>query len=141
MMRLWVRETTCIAPKNFATLNDSCIPDNNGDLRYVSYKADGHPEDAMRDYKLKWTPSIHVPKWASRITLEITNIRVERVQDITVKDIIKEGVFVDESVVKPDEIHFAYLDAWVELWDSINEKRGFGWDVNPFCWVVEFKKV
>jgi len=64
-----------------------------------------------------------MPRWASRITLEITNIKVERVQDIPDGDVQKEGV--DEG--------------WIHLWDSINAKRGFGWDVNPWIWVVEFK--
>lgn len=137
--RLWVRETTCIAPKNFASPDDSCIPDKEGELRYVSYRADGHPEDAMRDYKLKWTPSIHVPRWASRINLEITDIRVERVQDITEEDSLKEGIKIDGTSsmghVFTGKEHF-----W-GLWDFINKKRGFGWDVNPWVWVVEFKVI
>jgi hypothetical protein len=83
----------------------------------------------------KWRPSIHMPRWASRITLEVTGVRVERVQEITALDIEREG-----AITQATEINDV-LPIWVKLWDSINAKRGFGWAVNPFVWVVEFKRV
>jgi hypothetical protein len=87
---------------------------------------------------LPWRPSIFMPRWASRIQLEIVNIRVERVQEIKTKDIIAEGV-------RPDEHYLGsanrYRHAFDYLWDSLNSKRGFGWDVNPYVWVIEFKRV
>ena len=85
----------------------------------------------------KWTPSIFMPRWASRITLEITGVRVERVQDISEEDARAEGI--------PDEYRAGhriyYRPRFKTLWDSINAKRGFGWDSNPWVWVVEFKRV
>lgn len=135
---IWVRETTCIAPKRFATPDKSCIPDYDGDLRYVSYRADGHPEDAMRDYKLKWTPAIHVHRWASRITLELTDVRVERLNDISEADAVAEGC-ISTAVVNAAGDDYTGLYAsehYMNLWDSIN---GTGaWDKNPWVWCLSF---
>lgn len=160
--RLWVRETTCIAPKRWATPDDTCRTDYDGDKRYVSYKADGQPEDAMRDYKLSWTPSIHVPRWASRIDLEITGVRVERLQDISERDARAEGItmvpfFPDDGwplcdgfMVGEDDgktpLHHTAKKAFEQLWDSINGKQkpnkpDVSWAANPWVWVVEFRRV
>ena len=87
----------------------------------------------------KWHPSIFMPRWASRITLEITNIRVERVQDISEADAIAEGTA--PSIVGADLDYLRYRAGYQTVWDSINAKRGYGWDVNPWVWVVEFKRI
>ena len=136
-----LRETTCIAPKRFATPDDSCISDLDGDLRYVSYKADGHSEEAMREYGLKWTPSIHVPKWAARIWLKVKDIRVERLQDIAEQDAKAEGLnsfmpYYDSE----NSTGNGFINAFANLWDSINKSSGYGWDTNPWVWVVEFER-
>ena len=140
--RLWVRETTCIAPKDWGPRDDSCIPDDEHCLRHVSYKADGHSEEAMRDYGLKWTPSIHVPRWASRITLEITDVRVHRIQDISSMDARAEGhptkPWNEHAKIVHDD---AARDWFMDLWDSINAKRGYSWDSNPWVWCYTFKKL
>ena len=83
---------------------------------------------------LRLRPSIHLPRWASRITLEITEVRVERVQEITGKDYLREGGwdFMDS---------FDAIQAFAQLWDSLNAKRGFSWSSNPFAWVITFKMV
>lgn len=91
----------------------------------------------------KWKPSIHMPRWASRITLEIKSVRVERIQDISLNDAVAEGMRIrDTDGGHVFEMGFdAYvspLDAYRELWDSINAKRGFGWEKNPWCWAIEF---
>lgn len=83
-----------------------------------------------------WRPSIFMPRWASRITLEITSIRVERIQDITEADAIAEGIKYN-----PDGNAAYHRWTFSNLWDSINAKRGYGWDINPWCWVIEFKRV
>ena len=148
--QLWVRETTCIAPKFWSTPDPSSVKDYDGDYRQVSYNADGHCEDAMRDYKLKWTPSILVPRWASRITLEITAIRCERLQDISEEDAIAEGI---EGGTSDDHFDDYWRDygsrvgrfliaarkSYQTLWESINGRGS--WAENPFVWVVEFRRV
>jgi hypothetical protein len=88
-------------------------------------------------------PSIHLPKWASRIWLKIEGIRVERVQDISEADAKEEGV---EKISENLPIDYAiaeiangfYKPAFSFLWDEINEDRSFGWDENPWVWVVDF---
>lgn len=85
-----------------------------------------------------WKPSIHMPRWASRLTLEVTGVRVERVQEISREGAIAEGCpaeFCD--LVKAHD--YAPRNWFSTLWDSLNESRGFGWDKNPWVWVVEFK--
>lgn len=112
--RLWVRETHTIVggkPKD-AT---------------VTYKADGDLAD-------RWRPSIYMPRWASRILLEVTAIGVERVQDISEADVEREGT----PNTHPHAWMLPRKNDFKELWDSINVKRGYGWGVNPWVWVVEF---
>ena len=104
---------------------------------------------------IKWRPSILMPKTMARIWLEVKIVRVERVQDISEDDAMAEGITTDILpacgdhpdlqcyVTMPDDNH-AYptaQEAFEKLWNSINKKRGFGWDVNPWVWVVEFEKV
>jgi hypothetical protein len=90
----------------------------------------------------KWRPSIHMPRWASRITLEVTGVRVERAQEITWADIHAEGVECPTHDFPGGFCCGPCTDmrsAWATLWDSINAKRGYGWEKNPWIWVVEFK--
>jgi hypothetical protein len=109
------------------------------------YAADGCP--VMRDGEsIDWifneshVPSIHMPRWASRITLEITGVRAERVQDISEEDAISEGVdCVVHSGIRTNTS--THVDQFFTLWDSINSKRGYSWASNPWVWVVEFKRV
>jgi hypothetical protein len=83
-----------------------------------------------------WNPSIFMPRDACRIRLEITDVRVERVQSITDDDAIEEGVDRTNTSIP------TYASRrFQKLWDSINAKRGFGWAVNPWVWVVSFRAV
>lgn len=85
---------------------------------------------------VKWRPSIHMPRWASRITLEITDVRVERLQDISEADAKAEGV--NESIVLPGD-RGSFVASFGYLWESIH---GAGsWCVNPWVWVIEFERV
>ena len=88
--------------------------------------------------KRKITP-IYMPKWAARIWLEITGVRVERVQDISQRDSICEGIrpFAPRDVERVSTIE---RKQFAVLWDSINAKRGYGWESNPFVWIIEFKR-
>lgn len=84
-----------------------------------------------------YCPSIHMPKWASRIHLEITDIRIERVQDISEQDAAAEGC---PTPVPGDGPKLPNL--WFrKLWDRINGKTEKDWHSNPWVWVVEFKRI
>lgn len=99
------------------------------------YRADGW-EDMQANYDLKWRPSIHMPRHACRITLEVTNVRVQRIQDISEEDARAEGVYPQDAIINAS-------CRWLfrRLWDSINAKRGYGWDANPWVWAVTFERV
>lgn len=95
-------------------------------------------------------PSIHMPRWACRLTLEVTAVRVERLQEISGKDIEAEGAVLRphyiEGLEGPNPVSAfdgkVYLDLkslWAAGWDSINTKRGYSWESNPWVWVIEFK--
>lgn len=135
--QLWVRET-------FMDMRGTGIEhDGKGDY---CYRADVNDwgEESRKDYGLKWKRSIFMPRAASRITLEITSVRVERLQDISEADAIAEGIeehdggfsTYDDGIV--DYTEFAE-HSYRCLWESLN---GAGsWDLNPWVWVIEFKKV
>lgn len=146
---LWVRETWAsldgvdhLSPKDIELLcRDAGYKTGPcGDLWYQadnSYRQWGDDKQT----KGKWRPSIHMPRWASRINLEVVSVRVERVQDITEEDAIAEGsqYFLTSGKMKRNEM--SMRSAFANLWDSINLKRGYGWDSNPWVWVVEFKRL
>lgn len=85
-------------------------------------------------YGGKWTSSRFMPRWASRLTLEITEVRVGRLREISDDDIRAEGFPDWMGTISADESPFA------ALWDSLNAKRGYSWDANPFVWVIGFRK-
>lgn len=133
--RLWVRES-CWAYSGLEPFPSGFVVPPNPHMQHF-YGYDDHPElQLMKDKAIVFrVPSIHMPRWASRITLEITKIRVERVQEITNEDAIAEGIAVrDGDLMSPKE----YFEV---LWDKINAKRGFGWDENPWVWVIEFRRL
>lgn len=78
-----------------------------------------------------------MPKVAARIWLEVVNVRLERLQEIRENDAKAEGVAPHPN----PHMYYPYCEVFVTLWDSLNEKRGYGWDVNPWVWVIEFKPV
>ena len=103
-------------------------------------------------WRLPWKPSIHMPKWAARTWLEVVSVRAEWLQGITVEDAEKEGL--SSCVVDPyprgcflgvtgnyAKNYIDEIDMFMDLWDSLNAKRGYGWDVNPWVWRYEFKKI
>ncbi len=143
------RRVTRFQPKRFEglvidILSKNCPYGKPGDILYVRecffphhvgvcYRAD---YDVFNMPKLrKWKPSIHMPKKFSRIKLKIKEIKVERIQEIKILDCRAEG-FVFESSRNIDVI-----GNFMALWDSLNKKRGFGWDSNCFVWVIKFEKV
>ena len=141
---LWVRETW------------HNLMDDDGD-NYV-YKADG----GWYVYLLSWKPSIHMPKDAARLFLEVTDVRVERLQEITEEDAIAEGLacltkdngitykygIPDSDGLPGNDDHGWHWEEWCiaprkafnRLWDSINGKK-HPWESNPYVWVYEFERV
>ena len=139
--RLWVRE-------GFKRIASGEVKNGYGEVRYgFAYKADGatiwaprttiihdlsgQPDTGPMQFQPRpWKPSIHMPRIASRILLEVTDVRVERLQDISEEDVIAEG--------RLNEI--IYGTGWYRgLWESID---GAGsWDVNPWVWCVSFKMI
>ena len=99
-----------------------------------------YPPDGVDHSKsgLKWRSSRYMPRWASRITLEVLDVRVARVQDISEEDAVAEGV-VKAHLDDFGQTWATYRRGFQVLWDSINQKRGFDWLQNPWVWVVEFK--
>lgn len=122
---IWVRET-------FALYGMEAEKPEN---RPIFYRAD---DDAKMGYHtppdIKWKPSIHMPRWASRLTLEITHVKVERVQEITKEDCIAEGI------AGLEDVHAGWHQPFAKLWDLAYIKRGFGWDKNPWVWAITFKR-
>ncbi len=142
---LYVREKWCVH-KQFDSVKPSELPE----LKYlpngITYLADVYKEEKST-WMGKTRPSIFLPKKYSRILLEMTEKRVERVQDIDSDDAIAEGITEPESMRGyiengitanglPTEIYL-----FKELWDSINAKRGYPWESNPFVWIVVFKRL
>jgi hypothetical protein len=131
---LWVRET-------WAKISDwTDVDPEVGCFDGYIYRADWSWEESP-----KWRPSIHMPREASRISLLVKRIGVERLQDITPYDAWNEGCRIGNSF--PWEHHIPELQQQCRdivfrgLWDSINDKRGFGWETNPFCWVISFEVI
>lgn len=130
--RLWVRESFyehgCWQGGGYDPEDSYFVSD-----KQVLYPADGikRPSERKRDDFWRSRPSIHMPRWASRITLEITGVRVERLQDISETDARAEGI--TGSLVR--DVTAAYS----ALWSSIYGEES--WQANPWVWVIEFKKL
>lgn len=117
---LWVRETWQSLGEH-DHLSPSYIPVGS-DLQYPA-TYDG--------WESRRRPSIYMPHWASRITLKITNLRIERLQDISGKDAVAEGVRSRDNRIAQSE--------YKDLWQFINGTDS--WDANPWVWVIEFKRI
>lgn len=123
---LYVRETWKKAPNGYYYYEDW----QRGDIADIT----------------KWKPSIHMPKEAARIWLKGTNVRVERLQEITVDGCHREGINIETSAVTDGETlnrkHDFSLEKFETLWDSTVKKSDidrYGWDANPWVWVIEFE--
>lgn len=163
--RLWCKETYCH------------LTDPVSGIRTCYYKSTDEPPALCDDEgfglyrkdgseRSPWRSSIYMPRWASRLTLEIISVRVERVTEISNADAFSEGIeseVWDQSLScrdysKPDawfnnwgvenNAHLTYVESdqigiasFRTLWDSINAKRGFGWETGCWCWVIEFRRI
>ncbi len=135
--RLWVREAWA-APHAYDHLPPRLIP-QDARIHYAATEERGG---------LRWRPSIHMPRWASRITLEITGVRVERLQEISEADAVAEGTpcYVCGRVMDglgEDDCHCFHTKArpsdYRALWEQINGPGS--WDANPWVWVIKFRKL
>jgi hypothetical protein len=173
--RLWVKETwrigawdeinvrVCVDYKadNFSRKEWIKIPDtypedafekywiessDDAQAAGLSYDSDGNYHWKPGESPCRWRPSMFMPRWVSRITLEITNIRIERVQNISGEDCEAEGLV---SLIGADDWDFATQAireinlqlAYKDIWDCLNDKRGYPWAINPWVWVIEFKRI
>lgn len=117
---LYVRETWQESPAGTYLYKT----DNNGNL------SNGHV--------YKWKPSIHMPKEAARIFLRVTDVKIGRLQDITLSDVLKEGLEIEKYVSTP------LMKKFSNLWDTTVDKKEinqYGWDANPWVWVYEFEVI
>lgn len=113
------------------------------------YRAD-YGEEHKKGY---WKPSLHMPKEAARLFLKVTDVRVERLQDITPKEIEREGLknpcvecYAKRDVCEDCICRDEYVDKliWSELWNSTIKKQDldtYGWEANPWVWVIEFERI
>lgn len=152
--RLWVRETFKIEPTPGCSFGDFMM----GRKHSAIYKADDRRIDLSgevvtgngfvidvgseaSDYPMEkygaWRPSIHMPRWASRITLEITDVRLERLNEISPEDAKAEGVG-NCGYAFPRGNHID-IESFARLWESINGPGS--WDINPWVWALTFRKV
>lgn len=146
--RVWLRET-------WAPVDDTEF----GGEKWIDYRAtpklaSGSPsraggwENAPDDAEaIRWRPSIHMPRSASRITLEITDLRAQRLLEIDQEDARAEGV-APPGCTHPKCVEGANMcasrshrAAFLVLWNELNAKRGFGWEMNPWVWAIAFKVI
>jgi len=99
-----------------------------------------HPNPNSRP--IHWRPSVHMPREAARIFLRVTDIRVERLQKISSTDMWNEGCLPHDINQSELTTHRECLEKyWIPLWNSLNAKRGYGWDSNPWIWVISFERI
>ncbi|MFZ5745245.1 MAG: hypothetical protein ACOY7T_12285 [Pseudomonadota bacterium] len=145
--RLYVREAAWIAPAGWT---DSPINPMGPERREVAYVADdqsGRTAEAASDYKLRQRPSIHMPRWASRLWLSVTEVRVEQLQAISEKDCIAEGIYFEEIGFTAGHIGIAGCNqewsatpqmAYANLWRKLHTQTGTTWADNPWVVAVSF---
>lgn len=142
--QLWVRETWQHSNHPFGPADESCAIFYRADYWDDPHGMDGEksPEGKYRE----WRPSIHMPRWAFRIMLEIVSVRVERLWVISEADAMAEGAdlahFGVDAYGLPSGcavMSISHRAGYIELWESINGPGS--WDANPWVWVVEFKRV
>lgn len=166
--RLWVRERHCYLDVEKSAMSQFPLGEQNGgevgpDVWNLSVEysdgtqqhrsVDGEkPRQTRERGGMKWRPSIHMPRWASRLVLEVVAVRVERLLAISVDDCFAEGIDLKRcpdchlcAYGLPewghDDLQKSPPEAYWHLWDMLNERRGYGRAKDPWVWVVEFKKV
>ena len=143
--QLWVRETwgAVSPPGLIACCLEDCEIQYRADLppgctdypgQWPADEARGNPDAP------KWRASIHMRRWASRITLDVLRVRVERVQEISERDAYAEGQVLPRVITRTTTIEWP--TTWFrDLWDDIYAKRGLGWGANPWIFVIDFSRI
>ena len=154
--RLWAREACIIAPPRFTSYSElkrmDCPVDKDGNRRLIQYLADNSNTEAALGYGLRVTPPMFMPRWASRFSLEITEVRIERVQDISEDDARAEGCDPCPHVRGGSGLmpggcpcHIEgrpYACSYAQGWDELNgHRKGATWEFNPYCWVIAFRRI
>lgn len=159
---LWVRETFYQPADGYMDASSEWVHTWIRSKSQLVYAADQEAVDTswkstpFKHCLLK-RPSIHMPRWASRLNLGVLNIRAERLQDITETDALKEGFETSPCAACDERGYWANEseicedcagDGWhsarqnfIATWDSLNADRGYSWSVNPWVWAIEFKRI
>lgn len=155
--RLWVRETWGV---NTPRLIAPCVNYRAGGqlplIGHVSpdtWSITGNRHEVndadLLAIKDGWRPSIFMPRWASRITLEITEVRVQKLNELSETDALAEGIpdlrvspeYYSAPIPSSPKYKSIHVNEYARLWDSINAKRGYPWSSNPFVWAISFRRV
>jgi hypothetical protein len=131
--RLWVQETYTFFDPDGPSVLYEADADEDGSVPYLHSGAGGFGGGVCSANVDSWNPAASMPRWASRILLEISSVRVERLREITTEGARAEGIGRDQC---PD--WHATVD-FRALWDSLNSASNESWDANPFVWVIEFR--
>lgn len=143
--KLWVRETFALSVAD----PDNCDLDteNPSDWDPPIYRADGEHQGGgwtdQEGHKVKppWIPSIHMPRWASRLTLTVQSSRIERLHAITSEDALREGIQPYEGCKSSDEASgWDPVGQYAMFWDTNGKKPMCSWKDNPWVWRIEFRK-
>ncbi|AJG98848.2 hypothetical protein LF65_02262 [Clostridium beijerinckii] len=117
----------------------------NEKLKEVVLSSDRYEDLIKYSYKKGWQPSLFMPKEAARIFLKVTNVRVERLKNMTTKDVLKEGIYSEifENYFGESKSKLMF-EVWENLWNSTLKKdqlEEYGWNANPWVWVIEFERI
>lgn len=123
---LWVRETWLKADDGYYYKADIEVPSESEDLR--------------KAYGYKWKPSIHMPREAARIFLRVTNVRVERLWDISESDAVAEGLRVGDQTTETSTSALTAKQSFMWTWQRLYDKGDYPWALNPWVWVYEFER-
>ncbi len=131
---LWVRESAMLR-----SIGPECEEIS------LTYRADETVRTLFREDRgpfcsTHWTPSIHMPRWACRLTLRLLEVRVQRLQEITDGDIAAEGIEWGWNGTLGNKHGSPARDAFVSVWDPLNARRGYSWQSNPWVWALRFER-
>ncbi len=147
---IYVRETSYWVPCygcNLSAKKDCCtVPKpiyNEKKMEYGCYIYKSDFEDNTYSKYYKWRPSIHMPREAARIWLKVTGVNKKRLKNMTLNDLLNEGVVLNPEVFNdPDNAYIQAVNQFRLIWNSTLKKEDidtYGWDANPYVWVIEFE--